>query len=1221
MNPHRQPLEIYLFGGLEVRGPDGAIRHTLPTRRMVALLVFLLLHPNRAFQRSYLAGTIWPDASEDAARAGLRVALVALRKLLEADAPRGSVLQSSRGEILLRETPDLRVDVWEFRRRVSGLGSPGTRVPEPRAPSPEPLERSEGLEALAEAAALYRGPVVPDVAEEWLLPLRDELRQRALECVQCLSRIEEERRQHTRAIPWAQRALAIDPCAEESHRALMRLYAVLGERANAIHQYHECRRILREELGATPDETTQHLFRQLRSQARPPAPLSPEPATRVPELWSPLVGRERELASLRQAWERARSGRGGCVLLAGEAGVGKSRLGRELLHDVAASGGLVLYGQAREAEDRFLYLPLLEPMRQGLHLAEEQRLELPEKVWMGHVARLLPELRGDGATPSSPAHDPSPILEGLTRFFVTLSTQRPVCLFLEDLHWADAATGEFVRYFYPRIQSARVLLLGSYRAGEVPAEGWLHALLLAEGLPPAGEPDRERGEQRSGITRVRLSRLDKEAVAAMLAHLGEEGASEALLEPLGERLLLETEGNPFFLLEQLRVLFEQGWLELTDEDRWRVASERLAVLGLRGEPVAARLPLAPTVRAVVQQRVARLREEDRHLLACAAVIGRNFTFDTLRRAAGADVDTVLVGVERLLAAELIRTRADGFDFSHDQIRESVIAGLTPIRRLDLHRRVGEALEATSGLDEARLFEVPLDAYVFRSPVTSPEWARIAEVATQLAHHYHEAAALIGPEKAARYYLVAGARERDVCDYGRAIGHLETSYALLEAAPSGQVPPVLWEQVVSHLAPAYRGVGRGAEAYALLRSHLSRCQAEGEPIWLVRAYLLLGSFLFLHRSFQEEISERECYETAIALCRRHGLDDWIVCPQSHLAYHLAFREGQTEAGGALARAAWDRASEEMLRVVGRRLATVLLLAAARRHDWEEWKSVFRASVRWGGPWAITLNPILTEMEGDCLASGQIEVFHALCRRAIADLHEAGRKRPFQEWFLTPAASTLPVPRWEIEERFSGRRAGRRLALHDPTGRSRTDLTTRPGWLSLWPAPGTNLWPESDLNAPRLVIVAGRGDWVAQTHLALPGVDRIFAGLVVWQNELHFARLEWQRRFRGGPIVEFEGCFGGPWDAIGRGCLAGESVWLRLERVGETLRALCSIDGRHWLTAGTACLPRAESEQVGIGAIVEHGEGPACFEGFWFTPIGVAQGSELRAQSATTAGSEP
>jgi predicted ATPase len=170
------------------------------------------------------------------------------------------------------------------------------------------------------------------------------------------------------------------------------------------------------------------------------------------------------------------------------------------------------------------------------------------------------------------------------------------------------------------------------------------------------------------------------------------------------------------------------------------------------------LPLSPTVRAAVQQRASRLGEQDRQLLACAAIIGRRFPFETLRRAVGWEMEAVLAGVERLIGADFIRTQSEGFDFVHDQIREAILEGLSPIRRQDLHRRVGEALEAIAGLDESGLFATPPDANVFHSSPTMA-WTRPTEAAPEPAYHFSEAVALVGPEKAARYHLVAGSRAR------------------------------------------------------------------------------------------------------------------------------------------------------------------------------------------------------------------------------------------------------------------------------------------------------------------------------------------------------------------------------------------------------------------------------------------------------------------------------
>jgi DNA-binding SARP family transcriptional activator len=1169
---------------------------------MTALLVFLLLHPHRAFSRSYVAGTFWPDAEEAAARQGLRVALVALRKLLE-ERPeqKDSLLVTSRSEIQLHSGPRLWVDVWELRRRLDE----SRRLPR---------GSGEWFEALERVVALYRGPLVPDIDNDWCLPLRDELRQQALAVLQELTRAEEERRQHRRAIDWARRALEVDGCAEESHRDLIRLHSLLGERASAIHQYHECRRILREELGAAPDEATQRLFRRLHPGERRPEEQSRQtPAPPLPDLWAPLVGREQEQAQLREAWERVRLGRGECVLLAGEAGIGKSRLGAELLHETASHGALALYGQAWASEAQFLYQPLLDPTRRALHIAEEQHLSLCDKVWLGHVARLLPELRGEAPGPGgreaggAGSSDTASILEGLTRFFITLSLQRPLCLVIDDLHWSDPATGGFLRYFARRLRSSRVLLVGSYRTGEVVEGSWLAAWLREEGMATGGaEPGaRRHSDAPSSTRRLALSRLDAAEVVQLLVHLAEGGASEALLGPLGARLYAETEGNPFFLLEQVRVLFEEGWLELTDERRWRVASERLAELGLAKGPLTSQLPLSPTVRGAVQQRVALLQEQDQQLLACAAIIGRHFTFETLRLAIGWEMDAALGSVERLLGASFIRTRAEGFDFQHDQIREAVLEGLSAIRRQNLHRRVGEAMETIVRLDESALFAPPPDAYVYHfRPTVTPTWTRAGEIAPELAYHFSEAATLVGPEKAARYHLLAGSRARTLCAYDRAIGHLETACDLLERLPHVETPLALWEQLAAQLAPVCRALDRADAAWAALQAHLRRCEAQGDPRWIARACALLGSFVFLNPPYGGAATACEWYERAVALCRRHGLEDWIVWPQSHLAHVLVFHLRETERGAAVAREAWERADESARESVGQRLTTALMFAAALQGDLVAWMEAFRQSLAWGGPWSVSLVGMLMEIERQCIAMNRVEAFYDLCREAKRAVAAAGLKPEIEHWYLEPVDPPATPSVWQIEERFTSGAWQRRLRWVDPTARSRAEHLSGAGGLQISPAPGANMWPEADLNAPRLLANAPGGDWVAQTLVELePGVLASFGGLLLWQDALHFVRLELQQRRTDQYMIEFAAYLDGEWIIVGRGCWSDEPAWLRLERSGESLRALCSADGERWLTSGSLTLPptvggpTANGEQVGLVAISERVPTFARFEGFW------------------------
>src|SRR5262249_15011205 len=157
-------------------------------------------------------------------------------------------------------------------------------------------------------------------------------------------------------------------------------------------------------------------------------------------------------------------------------------------------------------------------------LAAQHGLRLPAPVWMAQVARLLPEVQpGDGSV-SVPEGESSRLLEeGLAQLLLTLAEQRPICLFLDDLQWADAATGRFLYYLARQSEQRRVLLIAAYREGEVSGSDWLGSWVTEV-------------QARRMATSLPLARLSEEEVATLLKQLAEDEASDALLRPLGERL-------------------------------------------------------------------------------------------------------------------------------------------------------------------------------------------------------------------------------------------------------------------------------------------------------------------------------------------------------------------------------------------------------------------------------------------------------------------------------------------------------------------------------------------------------------------------------------------------------------------------------------------------------------------------------------------------------------
>jgi hypothetical protein len=225
--------------------------------------------------------------------------------------------------------------------------------------------------------------------------------------------------------------------------------------------------------------------------------------------------------------------------------------------------------------------------------------------------------------------------------------------------------------------------------------------------------------------------------------------------------------------------------------------------------------------------------------------------------------------------------------------------------------------------------------------------------------------------------------------------------------------------------------------------------------------------------------------------------------------------------------------------------------------------------------------------------------------IEECARAGLEPPLQQWFLEPASPRSPSEEPRVDERFEGQRRHPALNWHDPTGGSRIDDQTRPGWLGIFPPAGCNLWPTTDLNAPRL-LARVRGDFVAETYVELGERAHVLAGLLFWSNERQFVRLELQRRTEGSDVAEpvLELCTDGFLRPIARGRCAGAGIWLRLERTGNELRALCSEDGQQWLACGIIRLPPGPADEVGLAVVPHEPDSSAWFDTFrlWSSAAG-------------------
>jgi DNA-binding SARP family transcriptional activator len=489
-------LSLTLLGGFQARLEPGPAL-ALPTRKAQALLAYLALPPGQAHPRDKLAALLWGGIREESARASLRQALFAIRKAL--GGAEGAVRQE--GDALALDPAAVVVDAAAFQREVAE----GT---------PESLDR---------AATLYRGDLLSGFAldespfEEWLLGERERLRELALEG---LARLLARQRKHgptEPAIQTALRLLALDPLQEPVHRTLMRLYAEAGRRGAALRQYQQCVGALARELGVEPEAETKALYQeilQVRSaRAAPPDPAVPAAGTasRAAVAAIPLIGREPQLARLRERFEQVRAGRGGVTVIAGEAGIGKTRLTGELIGLAEAQGARVLLGRCYESEQ-----------------------VLPFGPW-GDAFRAAPAIVE--ALKSSP--DILQVFERVAAAMRALAAERALVVVLEDVHWADEMTARLLAYVGRRLDGAAALIVVTGRDDEL-----ADTVVLRRALDEL---------QRDGwLTRIAVAPLSRDDTLALVRTLARVGTEAAALARLGEVAWRVSAGNPFVIVETVR---------------------------------------------------------------------------------------------------------------------------------------------------------------------------------------------------------------------------------------------------------------------------------------------------------------------------------------------------------------------------------------------------------------------------------------------------------------------------------------------------------------------------------------------------------------------------------------------------------------------------------------------------------------------------------------------
>ena len=627
-----------------------------------ALLAYLLLDPQKKYIRPYILEIFWPDLSESRGRQALSQALWSIRQCLPA------ILAVDGDIIAISSDVSLWIDVHVFEASIGQFVN---------------AAQEDLFPELYEAVSLYRGDLLIDIHDNWVHYERERLRDKLHVGLSQLLRAEKTIGRYHKALDLAHRLVELDPLDEQSHRELMQLYYLLQRPKAALQQFVKCSQVLHSELGLEPDDETAVLASEIaQSTLQEPTSYLPRrtihampPALfRIDDIHDlPLVGREAERHQILQNVEHSFAKKGSVVLIEGELGIGKSRLLQEIVNDIGWRGAEVLRGAGSKQSINVTGNLLIELLSSGLTpLRSLQIRQVLDPGCIRVLTTLFPMLdTTDQSSVECDSTEDVATLPSLHSALVSLLAAWnrfiPLVLILDDIHSEDCSLWEVLAYFAQNCLH-NTLIIGTFQYDVRYSQLYGRQMQVLK--------------QSSGCIYMTLQPLSRGAMSELIQYaLGiSSDRLVAYLYPVAG-------GNPFFVLELLRSLYDEGHLDQTVQGHWDISHNAYSSCDV--------VTLPATIEQVVLQRVALIAPPAYRVLGIAAVLQDFCDFELLQKVSGHDGQRLAALLSELISQKLLIETAQGYIFSSQAIQHAVYASLASDKRVLFHYRVGEALSVIS----------------------------------------------------------------------------------------------------------------------------------------------------------------------------------------------------------------------------------------------------------------------------------------------------------------------------------------------------------------------------------------------------------------------------------------------------------------------------------------------------------------------------------------------